>query len=175
MSDLRYPTGRFQAKGAPLSGEERRVFTERIRELPTLARAAVAGLTDAQLDTPYREGGWSPRQIIHHLADSHLNAFARTKLALTAERPTITPYDQGAWAELADVRGVPVEASLAVLDGLHERWSLLLDALDPDDFARQLKHPEMGDIDVDLLLQLYAWHGSHHVTQIRELRKRRGW
>jgi hypothetical protein len=175
MSDVRYPTGRFEAKGAPLTGDERRTLTTRIRELPALARAGVTGLTDAQLDTPYREGGWSPRQIIHHLADSHLNAFVRTKLALTADRPTITPYDQAAWAELADVRGVPVETSLAILDGLHERWSRLLDDLEAGDFARQLTHPEIGHIDVDLLLQLYAWHGRHHVTQINQLRKRLGW
>ena len=126
MSELQYPTGRFQAKGAPLSPEERAALVGRIRELPTLARAAVAGLDDGQLDTPYRDGGWSPRQIVHHVADSHLNAFVRTKLALTEERPTIKPYDQAVWAEQADVGGVPVEASLAILDGLHARWARLL-------------------------------------------------
>jgi hypothetical protein len=175
MSELQYPTGRFQAKEGALTAEERARLIHRIRELPTLARAAVAGLTDAQLDTPYRDGGWSPRQITHHLADSHLNAFVRMKLAVTEERPTIKPYDQAAWSEQADVNGVPVAASLAILDGLHERWTRLLDSLGADDFARQVVHPEMGDIDLDFLLQLYGWHGRHHVTQVTELRNRQGW
>lgn len=174
MSELQYPTGRFQAKDGPLSDDERAALIGRIRALPASARTALEGLTDGELDTPYRDGGWSPRQIAHHLADSHLNAFLRMKLALTEERPTIKPYDQAAWAEQPDARGA-VEASLAILDGLHERWVRMLEAMTPDDFQRGLVHPEMGDIDVDLLLQLYGWHGRHHVTQVSELRARQGW
>ncbi len=173
--DLRYPTGRFTPKGAPLTAEERAALVERIEELPAELRAAVRGLDDEQLDTPYRDGGWSPRQITHHVADSHLNAFVRTKLALTEDRPTIKPYDQEAWAGLPDVSGPPVETSLAIVDGLHARWSRLLRSLAPEQFARAMVHPEIGDIDLDFLLQLYGWHGRHHITQIKELRARKGW
>jgi hypothetical protein len=173
--DLRYPTGKFAPKREPLTAEERDALIERIEALPEELRATLDGLSDAQLDTPYRDGGWSPRQIAHHLADSHLNAFVRMKLALTEERPTIKPYDQAAWATLADVRDVPVGASLAILDGLHTRWTRLLRALPEEAFARPVVHPEMGDIDVSLLLQLYGWHGRHHATQIAQLRARSGW
>jgi hypothetical protein len=173
--DVRYPTGKFMPKGAPLTAEERAALVERIEALPAELRAALRGLDDAQLDTPYREGGWSPRQIAHHVADSHLNAFIRMKLALTEERPTIKPYDQEAWAALPDVSGLPVEHSLAIVDGLHARWAGLLRALATDQFARAVVHPEVGDIDLDFLLQLYGWHGRHHATQITELRARNGW
>ena len=173
--DVRYPTGKFVAKRAPLTAEERAALIERIEALPGQLRSALSGLGDEQLDTPYRDGGWSPRQIAHHLADSHLNAFIRIKLALTEERPTIKPYDQAAWATLADVEGVPAEASLAILDGLHARWARLLRAISGDDYARKVVHPEIGDIDVDFLLELYGWHGRHHTTQITELRARSGW
>ncbi len=175
MESLQYPTGKFAPKGAPLTPDERRELQARIRTLPGEVRAAVKGLTDPQLDTPYREGGWSPRQVAHHLADSHLNAFVRFKLALTEDVPTIKPYDQERWSALADVRGVPVDASLAILDGLHERWSRLLGSLTEVDFARSLRHPEIGEIDLDFLLQMYGWHGRHHATQISDLRQRRGW
>jgi len=173
--DLRYPTGRFVPKGGPLTGEERDALIERVEALPGELRAALEGLGDEQLDTPYREGGWSPRQITHHLADSHVNAFVRMKLALTEDRPTIKPYDQEAWSRLPDVEGVPVGTSLAILDGLHARWARLLRALPEEAFSRPLAHPEIGDIDVALLLQLYGWHGRHHTTQIAELRARSGW
>lgn len=175
MDPLQYPTGRFSPKGAPLTDEERATFRERIAALPAEARAAVAGLDDAALDTPYREGGWSPRQIVHHLADSHLNAFVRFKLALTEDVPTIKPYHQDRWAATADVAGVGVDASLAILDGLHLRWARLLERLESADFGRRLRHPEIGEIDVDFLLQMYAWHGGHHVAQLRGLRAREGW
>lgn len=173
MDAIQYPTGRFSPKGAPLTDEERAAFRRRIAALPAEARAAVSGLDGAVLDTPYREGGWTPRQIIHHLADSHLNAFTRFKLALTEDLPTIKPYDQERWAATADVSGVGVEASLAILDGLHERWARLLESLTPADFGRCLNHPEIGTIDLDFLLQLYAWHGAHHVAQVHGLRARR--
>lgn len=175
MESLKYPTGKFAPKGAPLTEDERAALMTRIRTLPGEARAAARGLTDAQLDTPYREGGWSPRQIIHHLADSHLNAFVRFKLALTEDEPTVKPYDQERFSTLSDVRGVPVEASLAILEGLHERWSRLLSSLTPAEFARKVHHPEIGPIDLDFLLQMYGWHGRHHVTQVTDLRAREGW
>jgi len=175
MDSLRYPTGTFQPKGAPLTPEERSPLITRIGALPREARAAVKGLSDAQLDMPYREGGWSPRQLTHHMADSHLNAFVRFKLALTEDVPAIKTYEQERWAVLADVRDVPVEASLSILDGLHERWSRILAAMTPQDFGRRLRHPEIGEIDLDFLLQMYGWHGRHHVTQITELRAHQGW
>jgi len=175
MEDLRYPIGRFTPKGAPLTPEERTSFIERIAAVPGELRAAVDGLTDERLDTPYREGGWSSRQIAHHIPDSHLNAFVRFKLALTEDVPTIKPYDQEAWAALGDVQGSRVGASLALIEGLHERWVALLRAMTPRDFGRGLTHPEMGRIDLDFLLGLYAWHGLHHVTQIVKLRQREGW
>ncbi len=175
MTDVRYPTGRFEPKSAPLTSDERAELIGRIRALPTALRLAVEGLGDAQLDTPYREGGWSPRQIAHHLADSHMNAFVRVKLTVTEDRPTIKPYDQQAWSELDDVVGVPVEASLGIVTGLHDRWARLFDSLSDEDFGRRLMHPEEGEIDIDFLLQLYGWHGRHHVTQITDLRRRQGW
>jgi len=175
MEDLRFPTGRFTPKGAPLTADERTDCMARIRTVPGALRVAVAGLTDAQLDEPYRDRGWSTRQIAHHIPDSHLNAFVRFKLALTEDTPTIKPYDQEAWAALGDVSASPVEASLMLTDGLHQRWVQLLLSMTPEDFERPLMHPEMGPIDLDFLLQLYAWHGRHHVTQITALRQRNGW
>jgi hypothetical protein len=175
MNDPKYPIGPFEPREGPLTDDERAELVGRIRALPTALKVAVEGLSEPQLDTPYREGGWSPRQIAHHLADSHLNAFIRLKLAATEERPTILPYDQDRWARTADVLDVPVGASLAVLTGLHDRWARLLDSLAPGDFGRNLVHPEIGEIDIEYLLQLYAWHGRHHVTQIAEQRKREGW
>ena len=175
MDDLRYPAGRFTPKGAPLTPEERADFMDGIAALPGELKEALAGLSDAQLDMPYRDGGWSSRQIAHHIADSHLNAFVRFKLALTEDVPTIKPYGQEAWAALADVHGVPVEASVKIVEGLHQRWAQLLRALTPEQFARGLAHPEIGEIDLDFLLSLYSWHGHHHVTQIVALRQRQGW
>lgn len=175
MDAIQYPTGRFSPKGAPLTDLERAAFRRRIAALPAEARSAVSGLDEAALDTPYREGGWSPRQIVHHLADSHLNAFTRFKLGITEDLPTLKPYDQDRWAETADVSGVGVDASLSILEGLHERWARLLESLAPPDFGRLLNHPEIGAIDLDFLLQLYAWHGAHHVAQVTALRVRRGW
>ena len=175
MESMQYPIGKFAPKGAPLTSDERRERLARIRALPAEARAAVSGLDDAQLNTSYREGGWCPRQIVHHLADSHLNAFVRFKLALTEDVPTVKTYHQDHWALLADVCGVPVDGSLSILDGLHERWARLLDAMTPEDFARKVRHPDHGEITLDFLLQMYAWHGLHHVTQITALRARQGW
>lgn len=175
MTDIRYPTGTFSPKGAPLTPDEREELIGRIRALPTALRVALEGLGEAQLDTPYREGGWSPRQIAHHIADSHMNAFIRVKLAVTEDRPTIKPYDQGAWAQGADVSGVPVEASLSIVLGLHDRWARLLESLSVEQLGRRMMHPEIGEITIDFLIELYAWHGRHHVRQITDLRRREGW
>ncbi|HSW30145.1 MAG TPA: putative metal-dependent hydrolase [Longimicrobiales bacterium] len=175
MESLQYPIGKFTPKGSSLTPDERSALVARIRALPGEARAAVRALDEAQLNTGYREGGWCPRQIVHHLADSHANAFIRFKLALTEDAPAVKTYHQDRWALLADVCGVPVEPSLAILDGLHDRWARLLESLTPDDFVRRVRHPELGDVDLDFLLQMYAWHGRHHVTQVTALRAREGW
>ncbi|HSG07732.1 MAG TPA: putative metal-dependent hydrolase [Longimicrobiales bacterium] len=175
MEDLRYPLGRFAPKGSALTAEERVDLIGGIAALPRELRAAAAGLTDERLDVPYREGGWSTRQIAHHIADSHINAFVRFKLGLTEDTPTIKPYDQEKWAALGDVQLSRLEASLSLLDGLHERWVGLLRAMTPQDFGRRVAHPELGEIDLDFLVSLYGWHGSHHVAQIMALRQRQGW
>ena len=147
----------------------------KIRALPGQARAAVAGLTDAQLDTPYREGGWTPRQVIHHLVDSHMNAYVRTRLILTEERPRLKPYDQEAWAELPDARRMPVDSSLRILEGLHERWCRLFSEVPGTAWVRRADHPEVGTVSLDDILTTYAKHGANHVGQITGLRKRMGW
>lgn len=177
MSDdsLRYPTGKPAPKDGPLAEQERAALIERLETVPRRLRAALDGLTDGQLDTPYRDGGWTPRQIAHHIADSHLNSFVRFKLAMTEENPTIKPYDQALWADTPDVLGMPVASSLAIVDGLHERWVRLLRAMTPEDFGRTLDHPESGHVDLDRMLQIYAWHGHHHIAQIEGLRERSGW
>lgn len=174
MPDLRYPIGQFQRPGpsTPAERDERR---SHIAALPATLRAAVAGLDDAQLDTVYRDGGWTVRQVVHHLADSHLNALARFKLTLTESEPTIKAYEEARWAELADGRGGPIEPSLAMLDGLHARWVRLLESLGQSDYAKKLNHPEIGVLDLDFLLAMYAWHGRHHVAHITGLRERKGW
>jgi uncharacterized damage-inducible protein DinB len=171
---LRYPTGRFASLKRPLTRAERAARVEAIRTAPARLRAAVAGLSDAQLDTPYREAGWRVRQVVHHVVDSHANAYVRFKLALTEDKPTIRPYDENAWAKLPDA-SLPVEVSLAILDALHARWVALLEALTPEQFRRPLYHPESGDMTIDSLLELYAWHGAHHAAHVTSLRTRNGW
>ncbi len=174
-NDIRYPTGKFSPKDGRLTATEREALIERIAGVPAHLRSAVAGLTEEQLDTPYRDGGWSPRQLAHHIADSHLNSFVRFKLALTEENPTICTYEQALWGETPDVLGVPVSSSLSIVEGLHGRWVALLRSMSAEDFQRTLLHPEIGRIDLDFMLQLYAWHGAHHVAHITGLRERRGW
>lgn len=174
MEDIRYPIGKHGAKPS-IPASERPALIRQIAEAPEALRAAVAGLSAAQLDTPYRDGGWCPRQIVHHLADSHMNAFFRVKFALTQDRPGIMAYNQDAWAATADVIGMDPEASLGILEGLHARFAALLSAMRPEDFARTFLHPERGEVSVDNNLQIYAWHGRHHTAQITELRRRRGW
>ena len=174
MDELRYPTGRF-ARPDVLTPDQRRASVETIATTPAQMRAALRGLTEPQFDTPYRPGGWTVRQLVHHVPDSHANAYCRFKLALTEDTPTIKPYDEAAWALLEDSRTTPVETSLTMLDVLHDRWVRLLQAMSPTDFARRLNHPENGMMNLDQLLALYAWHGPHHVAHITKLREREGW
>jgi uncharacterized damage-inducible protein DinB len=175
MEDPRYPIGPFRYSGK-LDPESRARCIAEIGAAPGHLRAAVADLMPTQLDTRYREGGWTVRQVVHHVPDSHLNAYTRFKLALTEDEPTIKPYDEARWAELPDVRAAPVETSLTLLECLHRRWVLLLRELTAADFSRKFKHPEQGrTIELDEVLAMYAWHGRHHVAQITSLRDRMGW
>jgi len=165
MDDLRYPIGKPTFPGS-LDDDERRTLIDQIAATPSRLREAVAGLDDADLDTSYRPGGWTVRQVVHHLPDSHLNAYVRFKLALTEDVPTIRPYKEAAWAELSDSRA-PIGISLDLLDALHHRWVLLLRSLGPDDWARTLHHPEFErPLTLDDVLALYAWHGRHHVAHV---------
>jgi hypothetical protein len=174
-TDLRYPVGRFVRPEA-LSPAERAIAIEVIAQGPANMRAAVSGMTDAQLGTPYREGGWTVRQVVHHVPDSHMNAYVRFKLALTEDVPTIKPYDEAKWAELDDGRSKLVDLSLTLLDSLTGRWVLLLRSMKPADFGRRLNHPDWdAPLSLDSMLALYAWHSRHHVAHITELRKRKGW
>jgi len=174
-ADLRYPVGKF-VRPKSLTPAERTSAIEAIAKTPAAMRAAVSGLTDAQLDTPYRPDGWSVRQVVHHVPDSHMNAYTRFKLALTEDVPTIKPYDEARWAELEDGKSKLVEHSLTLLDALHARWVFLLDRMKPSDFERKLNHPEWeAPLSLDAMLALYAWHGKHHVAHITSLRERSGW
>jgi uncharacterized damage-inducible protein DinB len=172
--DLRYPVGKFQWDGNPTE-ESRRRAIEDIAAAPGKVRAAVQGLTPAQIDTPYRPEGWTVRQVVHHIADSHMNAFIRFRLALTENEPTIKPYDENLWSQLADSRELDPAISLELLDPLHQRWLALLCSMKPADFTRTLNHPETGIGTLDRTLALYAWHGRHHTAHITSLRERNGW
>jgi hypothetical protein len=174
MTDPRFPIGRFD-RSAPITEEQIPLLIEQIADAPAQVRAAVEGLTDEQLDTRYREGGWTARQVVHHLPDSHMNAYVRFRLALTEEEPIIRTYDEARWAELEDARTAPVEISLTLMDALHDRWVRLLRAMEPADFARTLRHPELGLLRLDTVLGLYAWHGRHHAAHLASLRERMGW
>lgn len=174
MADLRYPIGNFQFNGRATDDDRRRSIGI-IESTPAKMRAAVQGLTEKQLDTPYRPGGWTVRQVVHHVPDSHMNAYVRFKLALTEDVPTIKAYDEQLWANLEDSKSTLIETSLTLLECLHARMTVLLRSLKPADFARKFNHPERGPMTVDSLLALYAWHGPHHVAHITELRKREGW
>lgn len=171
--DLRYPVGKWNRE-SNLDAAGRAACIDAIAAMPGALAAALKGLTDVQLDTPYRDGGWSPRQITHHLADSHMNAYTRFKLGVTETNPTIKPYDESAWAETADNR-TPVALSIGIVDGVHQRLVALLRSLAPDQFARTIQHPERGPMTLDTLLGLYAWHSRHHVAQITAQRARNGW
>jgi len=174
MSDLSYPIGKYEPVSG-LSADKRAELIDDVAATPARMRAAIAGLDDTQLDTPYRDGGWTVRQVVHHVADSHMNCLIRFKLALTEDEPTIKPYAEGLWAELDDTRVAPIDMSLEILDGVHRRWDVVLRAMKPDEFARRFRHPERGTVTLDDTLGLYAWHGRHHVAHITRLRDREGW
>jgi hypothetical protein len=174
MTDLRFPLGKFKFEG-PTTPEQREELLNQIEQAPSRLRAAVKGLSDQQLDTPYRPEGWTVRQVAHHVPDSHLNAYIRYKLALTEDEPTIKPYAEDRWARLADTQATPVEVSLAMLDSLHDRWVRLLRSLQSEDWKRAFRHPELGLVSLEKNLALYAWHGRHHVAHITSLRERNGW
>ena len=174
MADLRYPIGPFDIK-AKWTPENRDGFIHQISEAPEKLRAAIKGLTPQQLDTPYRPEGWTVRQVVHHLPDSHMNAYIRFKLALTEQEPLIKPFAEELWAELPDTTQTPPEVSLQLLESLHQRWTVLLRALQPKDWTRTFRHPEHGVVSLETNLALYAWHGRHHVAHITSLRERMGW
>ena len=174
MGDLQYPIGKFAWDGSA-SGEQLRQWIDEIAAAPSQLRAAADGLSAEQLDTPYRPGGWTVRQVVHHVPDSHLNSYVRFRLALTEPEPTIKPYDQERWAELPDSRLAAIEVSLSLLESLHERWVILLRSLTPADWKRTFRHPELGLVNLEHTAALYAWHGRHHVAHITSLRQRMGW
>lgn len=171
---LRYPVGKFEFPQS-VSPADMAQFLDQIAEAPAKLRAAVSGLNDGQLDTPYRPGGWTVRQVVHHVPDSHMNSYARFRLALTEDSPVIKPYEEARWAELADARTMPIEPSLALLESLHARWVVLLRSLSSKEWARTFRHPELGEVSLEKNAALYAWHGRHHVAHIRSLRERMNW
>ena len=174
MTDIRYPVGKFQ-KQESITDAQREQCIREIAEAPSKLRSAVAGLSDQQLNTPYRDGGWTVKQVVHHLPDSHLNAYIRFKLVLTEQQPNIKTYHENLWAELHDARNAPIETSLTLLESLHTRWVMFLKSLQPQDFDRTLNHPDNGIMKIHTLLQMYAWHGRHHVAHITSLKERMGW
>lgn len=173
-ADLRYPVGRYRAPKA-IDAEQRNIWIGEIEVLPEKLKQAISGLTEAQLNTPYRPGGWTVRQVVHHLPDSHLNSYTRFRLALTEDTPAIKPYNEAAWAELADAKSAPTAPSLELLAGLHARWTRLLASLSDAEYARTFRHPEHGEIRLDWTLGLYAWHCAHHLAHIVNLRQRENW
>lgn len=175
LETLRFPIGRFEVPQARLSEEERQAKIARIAATPAGLRAAVQHLDKTQLDTKYRPDGWTIRQVVHHVADSHMNSYIRFKLTITEDHPTIGTYDEAAWGEEPDARGADIERSLQILEGLHARWTPWLASLPESAWQRTLHHPEMGDLILEQLLAMYAWHGDHHIAHITELRSRQGW
>src|SRR6202790_1860649 len=172
--DSRYPIGKMEMP-KEISAAKGEQAIESAAATPKNLREAVRAVTDAQLDTPYRDGGWTVRQVVHPLRDSHMNAYVRLKLALTEVKPTIKPYEESAWAELADSKSAPIEVSQRLLDALHERWDRVWRSLKAEDFSRTLVHPDHGERTIDWLLFVYEWHGRHHAAHITELRKQKGW
>ncbi|MBI1389875.1 MAG: bacillithiol transferase BstA [bacterium] len=175
LEELRFPIGQFSYCG-PCDEDQRMMYISDIESAPEDLAQAVRGLSDEQLDTPYREGGWTLRQVVHHLADSHANSYVRFRLALTEDHPTIRPYCEDRWGELEDARFAPVEISLTLLSALHQRWVILLRSLESGDYAKAYFHPESKrDVSLDEALAMYAWHGKHHISHITSLRDRNGW
>lgn len=178
MTDLRYPIGKFQwsqPASEEQSAKDREHYIQTLSKLPVHMRSAVQGLNPAQLDTPYRPEGWTVRQVVHHVPESHMNAYIRTKLALTEEQPQVRPYNEAEWAKLPDNQVTPIEVSLQLLAALQSRWVDTLQAMRPSDFGRTLFHPERGVQTLDQMLAMYAWHSEHHVAHITSLRERMGW
>ncbi len=174
MADLSYPIGRFSFPQSS-TAEQRQQWIRDIAAAPALLDAAVSGLNQAQLDTPYRPGGWTVRQVVHHVPESHMNSYIRFKLALTEDVPVIKPYDEALWAKLPDIATAPIGTSLSLLTALHQRWLALLEGMSDADFTRAFRHPELGIVRLDQNLALYAWHGKHHTAHITSLRERMGW
>lgn len=172
--DLRFPVGKYEAR-EKLTDENRKQILAQLAETPKRLRAAVAGLSREQLNTPYRDGGWTVQQVVHHLADAHMNAYTRFKLALTEDEPTVKPFDEARWAELSDSKTTPVETSLALIDALDERFMGLVRGMIPSDFSRKFRHPERGVMTLDSYLGLHGWHDRHHVAHITNLRQRKSW
>lgn len=172
--DVRYPVGKF-SRSAAITAPQRADLIDELSRLPERLTSATRGLTREQLDTPYRDGGWTVRQVVHHVADSHLNAYIRMRLAATETDPPVKTYDEKAWAELPDSRTAPIELSISLLDSLHRRWVMWLRLHDASAFSRGVQHPEWGSISIDNLVELYAWHCRHHLAHITELRKRERW
>ncbi len=174
LDELRFPIGRFKRREA-LTPQDRSAALQTLSQLPDSLREAIEDLSDEQLDTPYREGGWTVRQLVHHLADSHLNSYARMRLALTEDWPAITPYKESLWAELPDARRGPIAPSLDLLRGLHTRWVALLASLDEPAWKRGYVHPENGRQTLEQGLALYDWHSRHHLAHVTALRTRMLW
>lgn len=170
LDELRYPIGRFK----PAADRSRAEQIDTLRQFPAQLRSTLAGWSDAQLDTPYREGGWTVRQLVHHLADSHANSYIRVKLALTEDKPTIKAYDEAAWAELPDSR-LPIEPSLILVAGVHARFVALLESMSDQDFEKSFVHPERGPLSLATNLAIYDWHSRHHLAHITSLKRRMGW
>jgi hypothetical protein len=174
MSDPRYPIGKFTFNG-PSTEAQRNQFIDDIEQTPAALRSAIKNLSPEQIETPYRDGGWTVRQVVHHVPESHMNAYIRFKLALTEDEPTVKSYMEDRWAGTPDVESTPLEVSLVMMEPLHDRWVRLLRGMKPEEWNRTFRHPELGLVPLERNLALYAWHGKHHVAHITELRKRMGW
>jgi hypothetical protein len=171
LEKLKYPIGNFNYK-KDLTESDIKVYINKIEILPSKLKEVVKGLTEEQLCTQYRTGGWTIKQVIHHLPDSHLNAYIRMKLTITEDKPVVKTYEEAKWAELEDAKNAPVEISLNFLEGLHKRWIIFLRSLTPEQMKRRFIHPEHGEQSLDYLISLYSWHCEHHLAQITELKKR---
>ena len=174
MPDPRYPIGKFSYASPPTPEQKQQYLTD-IEQTPARLRAALRGLSDQQLDTPYRDGGWTLRQVAHHVPDSHMNSYIRFKLALTEDKPTIKGYMEDRWAELPEANHAPIEVSLALLDSLHQRWMLMLRQMTDAEWKRTFRHSGLGPMSLEKNLALYSWHGRHHVAHITSLREKMGW
>jgi uncharacterized damage-inducible protein DinB len=174
MADPRYPIGKFSYSG-PLTEEQKQQYLNDIEQTPARLRAALSGLSDDQLNTPYRDGGWTLRQVAHHVPDSHMNSYMRFKLALTEDDPTIKPYQESLWAELPEAKHAPIEVSLALLNSLHQRWMRMFREMTDADWKRTFRHPVLGSVSLERNLALYSWHGRHHTAHVTNLREKMGW